>query len=135
MANECVAYYEDAERITVECTGAVVGKRFVTISADKRAGSLALSADALGGNIRVAQSVAGDRALGVADRDCPSGGRVGIYVHSAIVPVTAGAAITAGQEVQADATGRAIPLAAGKALGIAVFAQATVNNDVGVRLY
>jgi hypothetical protein len=37
-----------------------------------------------------------------------------------IVPVTTGAAVTAGQQVQTDANGMAIPLAAGAIAGLAM---------------
>ena len=51
-----------------------------------------------------------------------------------IVPVTAGAAITAGQEVQSDATGQAIPLAAGKPAGLAM-SGAAAGADCQVKIY
>jgi hypothetical protein len=52
-----------------------------------------------------------------------------------IVPVAAGAAVVAGVQVESDATGRAITLAAGIACGLAVTSQAVVDSDVYVKLY
>lgn len=51
-----------------------------------------------------------------------------------IVPVTAGAAITAGQEVEVGTAGQAIPLAAGKSVGLAVDSAAN-GADAAIRLY
>ena len=50
------------------------------------------------------------------------------------MPVTAGAAITAGAEVEVGASGKAITLASGKAVGRALTTAAN-NADVYVRLY
>jgi hypothetical protein len=48
--------------------------------------------------------------------------------------VVCGATITAGQEVQSDANGAAIPLAAGKANGIAMTGAAAAA-DAEIKLY
>ena len=51
-----------------------------------------------------------------------------------IVPVTAGATLTAGQEVQTDATGQAIPFAAGVKAGY-VLNGAASGADAEIALY
>lgn len=125
-ANECIPYHEPGQRLTGTPTTAVVGKRFVAISGNQQAD----------GTWSIAPSAAGGRALGVASYDGAVGAKVPVVAGAGyIVPVTAGAALTAGQEVEADATARAIPLAAGRALGVVMTAQATVNSDAKIRLY
>jgi hypothetical protein len=57
----------------------------------------------------------------VAKYDVPSGTVGGMHGQPGmIVPVTTGAAVTAGQQVQTDANGMAIPLAAGAIAGLAM---------------
>jgi hypothetical protein len=90
-----------------------------------------------GGNLpQVAQCVAGDRAFGVAGFDGANAGDVIPVINGPgiVVPMNAGAAITAGQEVQSDANGDAIPLAAGKSNGMAL-SGAGLGTTVYVRLY
>jgi hypothetical protein len=116
--NELIAYYDPGDDLSATCDGAVTGKRFVSVSANKEVGSQALANDTLGGNIVVAQSGAGDRALGVATYDQIDGKKVPVVRGHKVVPVEAGAAANAGDECQSDATGRAIALAAGKPLGV-----------------
>ena len=61
---------------------------------------------------------AGAKALGVVDADTDADNMAPANVLGVIL-VEAGAAITAGAEVQSDASGKAIPKAAGVANGIA----------------
>ena len=77
---------------------------------------------------------AGKKCIGVAAWDIAIGGEVTI-INEGILPITCSAAITAGQEVQAAADGSVIPLAAGRALGMAMDSQATVGGDVEVLWY
>lgn len=107
-ANECIAYMDDGNDPTVQAAGAVVGRRFLRVSAAKQIGSQALSTDTLGGNIIVATCGAGQRAIGVAGYDQVSGGKLPMLRGHKIVPVEAGAAMAAGDQVMSDATGRAI---------------------------
>lgn len=98
------------DTITAHCEVAVTGRRFVSISGPT-----------VDGNPQVSPTGAGLAALGVAARDKLTGEKVMVIgAPGTIVPVDAGAAITAGQKVQSDASGRAIPLAAGVDLGLAV---------------
>ncbi len=63
-----------------------------------------------------APAVAADAALGVPVTAIDQGEQAGVATHGEIL-VEAGAAITAGAQVQPDATGRAITLASGVAFG------------------
>lgn len=134
MANDCIPFYEPGGAITCQTTAAVTGKRFVAISGNRTSGP-GLATTAEGGNYRVATCAAAAKAFGVAKYDAASGAKVGVWCQPGIVvPVTAAANITAGQEVEVGATGQATPLAAGKAVGMALTA-ATTGNDAEIRLY
>lgn len=61
-------------------------------------------------------AIATDVALGVANANYDAGEQAGVDTHGEIL-VEAGAAIAAGAQVQPDALGRAITLAAGTAFG------------------
>ena len=67
-------------------------------------------------NFAGSQAVAGERALGVAVADFDLGEQAGVNARGEML-VEAGAAIARGAAVQADATGRAITLAAGVQVG------------------
>jgi hypothetical protein len=129
MANECIPLYRPGADLTCLTTGAVTGKTFVDISA---APSPALSA---GGNIRVNTATAAGTVLGVAAYDAASGARVPVISgKGVVVPVTAGGTIAYGAEVEVGSSGRAVTLAAGKAVGRALEAG-TNGNDIFIRLY
>ncbi len=102
-ANELIPFKEHAGRLTCTPSAAVIGKRFVSISGDRRAD----------GTYTVAPSAAGARALGVAAWDAGVGARVTVVTTDTgdIVPVTAGAALVAGASVVSDATGQAVAAA------------------------
>lgn len=132
-------YYEDADEITGYCTGNVLGKHFVKIAAARQAGgpnlvSGAITDSVVGGNVSIAQAVAGDKVFGVAMYDQTTGNLVPVYRCNHVMPVVAGAAITAGTEVQSDANGAAIPLAAGKPAGLAIDGAAS-GADAQISLY
>jgi hypothetical protein len=137
--NPITPLFEDADRITAAATAAVGSGRFVKPSGNFQGGPLldltGPTTPLVGGNlIQAAQCVAGDKALGVADRDASGSGEVfGIITGHDIVPMVSGAATTAGAEVQSDANGAAIPLAAGRPNGIAV--SAASGGIVYVKLY
>lgn len=125
MANEAIPLFRPGSDVTAVTTGAVVGKTFVGISANRGADGL----------IRVNTATAATRAIGVAVRDVASGGRVAVIAGpGTIVPVTAGGAITAGAQVEVGANGRAVALASGIAVGLAV-ETGTNGNAVLVRIY
>lgn len=124
MANDLVRTLHQGEDITGQATAAITGKKFVRISAARTNKFNVLGATADGNNYKVAPvNAIGQPAIGVAKYDQPNvGGKVGI-ARGGIAPVLAGAAITAGQEVMADATGAAIPW---------VFAASDVNKKLGL---
>lgn len=127
MANDCIPYFEPGDRITGTPTASVSGKRFVAISGNQQAD----------GTYSVAPPAAGGRVLGVAAWDAPIGGKVTIIKGSGyIVPVVTGAAgLAAGAEVQVDATGAVVALAAGRAVGFLMTAGGGIGTDVSVCLY
>ena len=133
MANDCIPYYKPGQDLPAACSAAVIGKRFLKVSGNRQSGP-GLSSTAEGSNYQVAQCVAGDKAIGVAMYDAPINGKVGV-VREGIVPVTSGAAVAAGVEVQSDANGKAITLAAGKANGIAMSGVGATDLDLEVLLY
>lgn len=128
--NECIPVFEPADRITGRCTAAVRGKRFVVNSAPA-SGSLILGTN----NISITEAGAGARAIGVSGYDGVLNEEIPVITDHSFVPVTSGAAVAAGAEVQSDAQGRAITLAAGKALGIALDTVGAADVDLPVKLY
>lgn len=138
--NAIVALFDEANDLSAAVTAPVSAGRFLKISATTQGGpALDISTVAgplTGGNlIQVAQCIAGDKAIGVAKWDAPTAADVvGMYTGGQVVPMLAGAAITAGVEVQSDANGQPITLAAGKANGIAV-STAVNAATVYIKLY
>lgn len=109
--------------LTVKASTAVTGKRLATLSGDKASGHLTIK-----------QAADGDLVAGVIKYDAPAGTLVGLARGAArIITVTAGAALTAGTEVQADANGKAIPATTGKVFGYAVTA-AQPDTDAEISL-
>lgn len=127
MANECIPFYSPGLDLTVQTTAAVKGKTFLNITGalDPAAGTLA----------KAAPAAAAGPVIGVAARDAVSGARVGLLRGTGrIIPVTAGGAIAFGDEVEVGAGGKAVKLAAGKAVGRA-WSAGVNNGDVAVSLY
>lgn len=134
MANECTPYKEEGSAVTAKVTANVTGKTFVKISGNRTGGGAGGLSTDLANVYQVAPAGAGERAIGVARQDAANGSLVGVYTRPGIiVPVTAGASITAGQEVQSNGTGQAIPLAAGKSLGVAM-TGASGGADAEIKL-
>jgi hypothetical protein len=121
-ANAAVPFYTEGYIFTCHVNAAVTGKTFVKVAAN-----------AVDGRPAVGPAAAGNPALGVAGYDAPQNAGVTVYRAPSVMPVTAGAAITAGQQVQADANGKAVPLSTGTALGIAL-ADAAANDDAKIAL-
>lgn len=153
-ANECIPLKVPGEAVSGQATVAVIGKRFVKITAARVGGGLrggtsavvaagpgyganTLSTD-ISSNYQIGPcSVSGEAALGVAGWDAGVGQKTKVYKlgQGLVLPITAGAALAAGQEVQTDATGRAIPLAAGKALGYTLDSASGAGVDCEIALY
>lgn len=138
MANDCIPFKRDGYDITCMVTAAVTGKRCVVVSATRSSGP-ALSATAEGSVYKVATAGAGARPLGVAAWDQPTVNGFVNVIRKGIVPITAGAAITAGQEVMSDASGKVVPWTsavneANKKVGLAM-ADAALNADAEILLY
>lgn len=142
MANEVVPYYVPGGTLTCRTTTAITGRRFVQVdvavtgaNAFNPEGLKATTSD-IGALIPVKTPAAAAKCLGVAAQDAPTASRVTVWaIPGAIVPVDSGAAIAAPGEVEVDATGRVITLAAGKAVGYALLNAAGAGVAVPVRLY
>lgn len=124
--NECIPFYEDGDDITGSCSAAVTGKRCVKISGDRAAA---------GGTVQVAHADAAGRIFGVAGYD----GAIGEFIRvirgsKMVVPILAGAAINAFQEVEVGANGTVVPIAAGRAIGYAITGAAN-GADAQISLY
>ncbi len=82
-------------------------------------------------NFAGATANATDAALGVPNANYDIGEQAGVATHGEIL-VEAGAAVAVGAQVQSDATGRAITLAAGVAAGRARDAAAAAGDIIRV---
>jgi hypothetical protein len=134
-ANECIPYFDAGEDVTAVADGPVVGKTFVTVSANQLGNaSHQLDAAATGGNFVAETATAGDRADGVASYDARDGERFYIVRGKKVVPVTAGEDIAAGVEVEVGTDGLAVESASGVAVGRA-FDGASEGDDLVVALY
>jgi len=132
LANVSLQYFETGD-VSFRASGAVTGKTFVQPAANQTGGP-GLSTDLE--NLLVFKTcTAGQRPCGVAKYDVATGQGGGVHGQPGkIVPVTAGAAITAGQEVEVGAAGSAIPLATGRAAGLAMSGAAN-GADAMIKLY
>lgn len=125
--NDCIPFFEPGDRVTGTPTAAVQGKRFVAISGNQQAD----------GTYSIAPPVAGGRVLGLAAWDAGVGVKVTVIRGAGfIAPVVAGADnMAAGAEVQVDATGAVVPVAAGRAVGFLVTASGAAGTDASVSIY
>lgn len=130
--NECIPFLEPGDRWTGHASAAVRGKRFVKISGNRQSGP-GLATTTEGGNYLVAEAGAGQEVVGVASYDAAINTKVPVISYG-VVPVTAGAAITAGVAVESDAQGRAIPLASGIRVGVAMTAASGAGVDAEIKL-
>lgn len=82
-------------------------------------------------NFAGGQAVAADATLGVANANYDAGEQAGVNASGELL-VEAGAAIAQGAQVQSDANGRAITLAAGVASGRARDAAAAAGDIIRI---
>lgn len=123
MANDCIPYFEPGERISGEATGTIEGKRFARCTAAPGAKGL----------FKFTRCGAGEKADGVNVWDVTVGALLSLIGSPGmIVPVTSGAAITAGTEVASDASGRAVSVDSGSGAVAASLVTGTVgaNNAI-----
>lgn len=122
--NAILPLYRPADELTARTVAAIGSGKFVKPSAAFEGGPLldisTPTAPFTGGNnFRVAACVAGDKSIGVTAWDTAADGdKVTVYCGGQVVPMIAGANITGGVEVQSDAAGLPITLAAGRSNGI-----------------
>jgi hypothetical protein len=105
MANEAIPMFRPGSDVTCLTTAGVTGKRFAGVSATR---------DATTGLIKVATCTAAAKAFGVS--------------------VDCGGTITAGAQVEVGASGKAVVLASGVAVGQALETGAN-SAEVLIRLY
>ncbi len=106
--NPAVPFWDEANTFTGHASAAITGKRFVSISGAR-----------IGDNPRVAHAVgsATVKPVGVSAYDAASGAKVTVYsAPGLIMPVTVAGAVTAGQPVYSDATGKATATNPGSAI-------------------
>jgi Uncharacterized conserved protein (DUF2190) len=124
---DVVPFWTPGESLTCHAGTAVTGGRFVRNNGAR-----------VDGNVRVIAFTAnGQKAFGVAARDKGVGEKVMVFAKPGqIVPVRAGAALTAEQAVMGDATGQAIPYVAGAGVHIAGYAvdDAANGTDAPIQL-
>lgn len=113
--------FSDDRAVTCDASGAIPGSRFVKLVAG---GSFQRPKVALCGDGEQAYGVSG---WSVADGESVTVQKIGHWT------VEAGANLVAPLQIQSDASGRAIALAAGKRLG-QLHHDATLGADAGVEL-
>jgi hypothetical protein len=134
VANECISYYSPGTDITGHVATAVTGKHFVKISANRQSGP-ALSDTSEGGNVQIAPATAASRIFGVARWDGAVGDKVAVCCSPGeVVPVVAGGAIAAFDEVEVGTGATAVTKSSGVAVGYALSAAAS-GADAQIKLY
>lgn len=144
MLNECIPYKEAAytTRFTVHLGYNVTGKRFVGPITTMQGNSPGLAADPLpagdGGNMQCpAAPAAGGAVGGVSAWDGVSGGKLAVIGgYGTWLPVSSGAAVTAGNLLKVDTSGRVVPATTGTVVvGKAHSTVGAADLDVIVELY
>lgn len=132
--NEAIAYFDPGDDLTCHASAAIIGRRFVRPTGNKQVASQALASDGAGGTTPVAHATgaAGEKPLGVSTYDQPNiNGKIPIMRGHKVAPVEMGAAAAAGAQVQSDATGRAVTLAAGVSCGL-LLNSPTAAGQIGI---
>lgn len=123
--NPAVPFWDEANSVTCHASAAITGKRFVGISGNRT-----------GDNPTVSMAAAAAAPVGVSAYDAGAGTKLTVYTGHEVMPVEAGAAITAGTLLIADGTGRAIPKAGATTptLGIAWSDAAGAGSECVVKI-
>lgn len=129
-----IPLFRPGQDVTAQTTADVTGGTCVSVSGPIVVGNP--SAGTASTLLRVATAAAGTKAIGVAAYDAANGDRVAVITGPGhVVPVTCGAAVTAGAEVEVGTSGRVITLASGKAVGQAWSTTTAADQTVYVDLY
>lgn len=143
--NAILPLFTPAQDVTAATTAAIGSGKFVKIGGNFQAGPLLdlstpTSPLTKGNLMQVSLCGAGQKAFGVTKWDTAAADDVvGLFTGGQVVPMTAGAAITADNEVMSDASGNPIPWTsaaseANKANGKAV-SGASNGATVWIKLY
>lgn len=122
--NVTVPFFKPGQDITGYLTAGLSGKTCVAAVS---------GVGVRGGQPHIGLPAAGAPILGVLGRD----GVTGEYVHvnvGGVVPITAGADVATGTQVETNAAGQVVPRTTGVAIGY-VIAGATAGNAAAVKLY
>jgi hypothetical protein len=126
VSNDLIPYKRPGDEVTGYAVAAITGKKCVQIAAAKVNHAEGLSTTGEGGTYRCAHPVAaganggaGKMIFGVAKYDQAVVGKLFGIIREGIVPITASAAITAGQEVQVVGDGSVVPFSTGTPIGTA----------------
>lgn len=141
-ANECIPLKESGVTVSAKCTAAVTGCRFVQIEGDRTGGGLGaagiggLSSDTMNA-YQVKHAAAKAQAFGVSRYDGAKDELIPVFTKGVglILPVKSAEALTAGWEVESNASGEAIKLAAGIALGLVLSKSEAGGKLVEILLY
>lgn len=104
-------------RFSAEAAGPVARRRFVKINASEQG----------------VQAGAGDAVVGASSQPTTAAGEV-LEIYDGIVMVEAGAAVTAGTDVQSDADGKAITKDTGAKAGYAITSAGAAGELVSVKI-
>lgn len=107
---ESILVYAPGATLTGQATAPVVKSTFVGISGNRNAN---------GRNVSVATATAAGKSFGVAAHDADTGELVTVHRAGTVRVVTAGV-LAAFDEVEVGATGKAVKLTTGKAVGYAI---------------
>jgi hypothetical protein len=131
MSGEITPYLEPGRHPTAKPNADVLGGRAVMVdsAATEQFSTGGLRSTAGTGAVPVKPCTAGAKMLGVAqcDQTAASGKLVMVY-REGWVPAIAGAAITAGVEVEVGTAGKFIPLNTGIAVGLAISGAGADTN-------
>jgi hypothetical protein len=138
--NPVIPLFDPADDLSAAVSAAIGAAKFVKIGGNIQGGpvldlSTPTSPLTKGNLIVVSACGAGDKSVGVTKWETAAADdAVGLFTGNQVVPMKAGANITAGKEVESDANGDPITLASGKANGICI-TGATSGGVAYIKLY